>query len=90
MNEDIDELMGRVLKVVRQIEPILAEHPASVHGAALAELLAEWIVQHRVEGDAAKSRLVRERMLGMHIAMVTQLIAAHDAGRNGDDGDEPL
>jgi hypothetical protein len=71
------EAADRALEVSRQIEPLLAGLGPDVQGAILANLTSMWLVGHMSENhdDHATTAAVREKILGLHIEAVRDLIA---------------
>jgi len=66
---DLAELIGR---------QCLAGRPAEIQGAVLADLLATWLIGHRVPGDPEAQAAMREELLQLHIATVRKLVVAAD------------
>jgi hypothetical protein len=78
------EHVERVHRLLGQIEPILAGHPAPVQGAVLADLLATWLAGHIDKGSSQRTDLLREELLRHHLRTVRLLVpvnAAHIHGR---------
>ena len=56
------------------IRPMLAGHHSFVQGAALADLVAIWIVGHLVEGDPAATAALRAELMARHSKAVADLV----------------
>lgn len=63
----------KVVALVNRIRPVLAGQPPQLVGAALADLLAVWLVSHSVEGDENATRDVRAELLANHCGQVRRL-----------------
>ena len=64
----------QVRSLVREISPLLAGKPQQVQGAVLADLLSMWLAGHFEATNAAKTTILRNDVLDMHIDMVRKLI----------------
>lgn len=60
--------------LINRIRPILAGHPPTVQGAALADLVATWLAGHDIPGDAAETRHWRAELLSLHCSAVRELV----------------
>lgn len=61
-------------QVVAQLRPALAGHSPEVQALALAEALAIHLAGHIVEGNLARTRELRARLLKTHVQVVRKLI----------------
>jgi hypothetical protein len=73
----VREAADRAAEVSRQIEPLLAGLGPDVQGAILANLTAMWLAGHMSEDhdDHARTVIIREKILSLHIEAVRSLIA---------------
>jgi hypothetical protein len=60
--------------LVDSIKPYLADKPAMMQGAALAELLAIWLAGQMIENDPQATHELREKILQAHLEKVRELI----------------
>lgn len=67
-----------VATLVDQIKPLLAGHAPNVQGAALADLLAIWLVAHVVPGSKEETGRLRQNLLQMHVQTVEELIPVNE------------
>ena len=66
--------VDQVKALVDRISPILHGQDRQVQGAALADLLARWLVGHCVPDDRFQTILMRGRILHQHMKIVRDLI----------------
>jgi hypothetical protein len=78
MSEDEDPLTKTAIDLAKSIHPLLADHPAPVVGAALADLLSLLIAGHIVDGNPRETQRVRDRVLDEHIRAVKRLVPLQD------------
>lgn len=57
-------------EIVKDIEPLLAEHSLAVQGEVIAELVALWLINYPVKD--------REYLIKRHLEYVRELEAFHD------------
>jgi hypothetical protein len=67
-----------VIRLVKQIEPLLAGQPRQLQGAVLADLLAIWLAGHYVEGDQAATTELRAELLKHHLETVDRLVPVNE------------
>jgi hypothetical protein len=65
--------------VVEEIKPHLANRHPAVQGAALANLLAIFLVGHRIEGDSEATHELRMQCIEMHMKAVAEYIPIYEA-----------
>lgn len=71
-----------VREIVDRIKPMLAGHPSTQQGAALADLLSIWLASHFVkggEGADESTRALRETLLTLHVESVRALVGPNAA-----------
>ena len=66
-----------------RIAPILANQPAELQGAVLADLTVIWLAGHRVPGDRAEGDRLRAELLAMHARHIGELMALYLDGVDG-------
>ncbi len=71
--------MQEAIAIVKACSPFLRGHEPGTQGAALADMVAIWLVGNRVPGNAAATEKLRERLLALHIEAVRALIPANAA-----------
>jgi hypothetical protein len=71
---------SEAMRLVELLKLPLADQPAQVQGAVLADLLAMWLSGHVVRGDPKATERLRERMLKQHLKAVKALIPVNYAG----------
>jgi hypothetical protein len=75
-----EEMADLITKLVGQIRPILAGHPAQVQGAVLADLTGTWLAGHRSRSGNAKAlREHREKLLAHQIDFIWQHVEVEDS-----------
>jgi len=68
------EVMLISARIVEFVKSELAGHSPDIQGAALADLLAMWLVGYFNEGDKAATNAMREDLLKMHVKQVRRLV----------------
>lgn len=76
--EDANQILNNVNRVVEAIKPHLAGHPSEVQCVALADLLSIWLAGHSPES--------RESLLAAHIRNVRELIPVNEMIMFGPEG----
>ena len=77
---------NEVNALVSTIRPLLTGHAAPVQGTVLADLLAMWLADHSVPGDADETLKIRTQLLVQHLFIVrrlTELYAPLDELKKG-------
>jgi len=69
---------SEALWLAQAIKPLLASQPASVHGAALAELVAAYLRDFQVANDADETAILRLRLLVHMMDTALDLAAFED------------
>jgi len=64
--------------LVERVKPLFDGHPPEVQGAALADLLAIWLVGHGVEGKPKMTDNLRKALLAMHVDSVRDLMKINE------------
>ena len=73
--DNVTDKAAEISALSDQMSEILADTPPDVRGAALADLLALWIVGHVDEsGNAGRTTRLRERLLKTHVQGVHKLV----------------
>lgn len=69
-------------RIVEEIKPVLAGHNPAIQGAALAELLAIWVLGHRRE-TPARTEALREELIAHQIHFVRMRMEIGEEPTNG-------
>ena len=63
--------------IVNAISPILKGRTPAIQSAVLADLVATFVAGHRVEGDRAATRDLRQAILATHTKYARALVSLH-------------
>jgi hypothetical protein len=76
--EQASEMTSRALAVAAACGSILAREQPEIQGAALADMMAEFLLGHRILGDDRSEREMREEVFAQWIKTVRDLLLLYD------------